>query len=68
MPRNAELAVAKEPETLVEQSRREEFRIAVASIEKWIQKWGTPHTTIVIKLDGAEVCEGVIATPFTVID
>ena len=67
MPRKAELEM-KEQESPVESSRREEFRIAVASIEKWIQKWGTPHTTIIIKLDGAEVCQGEIATPFIVVD
>lgn len=67
MQRKVELEV-KEQENLIESSRREEFRIATASIEKWIQKWGNPHTTIVIKLDSAEVCQGEIAVPFVVVD
>lgn len=36
--------------------------------EKFIQKYGTPHTKIIVDESGIEIVQGVKAKPFEIVD
>ena len=54
----------------IENSEAEEldFEILTKVSKKFIQRWGNPHTTIIITQDGIEILNGEKAKPFGIKD
>lgn len=47
---------------------KEEFEKLAKPLNKWLQKNGHPHMTIIITFDSAELVEGKIGVPFELQD
>ena len=51
-----------------EKELEEEFKLLCKPLNEWLQANYHPHTKIIIEVDGAELVEGIMGTPFDVVD
>ena len=58
----------KKDKTAYEKALKEDFNEMADVVEKFMQKYCNPHTTIIAKLDGIEWVQGEIAKSFEVLD
>ena len=53
---------------LDEQKRKDEFKALAKVAEDFINKWGDPHSVIIIEQGGIRFYEGEIGMPLKVLD
>lgn len=58
----------RKSEQQAKEQQEQDFEAMAKAVENYLQKWGHPHMTIIARLDGIEVVEGIKAKSFTVLD